>query len=154
MRPIVDIWFMAAALRIDRHTGDIRIGDIVLHPNQTKSSIEPMVADFLEGSRDHGNGFEWLYLRGMTFGGQPAWLSICFHDGRLDQASWSVQLPDAPSEGGWPTREAIECELSFVRESLMREMNIQLGEMPWGKVWSSFDAKGFLAANGLRYWHA
>jgi hypothetical protein len=143
---------MAAELWINRNTGDIRIGDLaLLQPSQSKSSIEPLVADLLEGSRDHGNGFEWLYLRGVTFGGQPAGLSICFHDGRLKEASWSVHLPDAPMEGGWPTREAIDRELSFIRETLVRDMNIHTGQMPWGEVWSSFDAKGFMAANGLRY---
>jgi hypothetical protein len=54
-------------------------------------------------------------------------------------------------EGGWPTREAIDRELSFIRETLVRDMNIHTGQMPWGEVWSSFDAKGFMAANGLRY---
>jgi len=143
---------MAAELWINRDTGEIRIGDLVsLQPNQIKGSIEPLMADLLEGSRDHGNGFEWLDLRRLTFGGQPAALSICFHDGRLEQASWSVQLPDAPTEGGWPTREAIDRELSFVRETLARDMNIHAGHMPWGEVWSSFDEKGFMAANGLRY---
>ncbi|MGY4398325.1 hypothetical protein ACVWZA_003531 [Sphingomonas sp. UYAg733] len=146
---------MAAELWIDRDTGNIRIGDLaLLEPNQTRGSIEPQVADFLESSRDHGNGFEWLYLRGLTFGGQPAGLSICFHDGRFEQASWNVQLPDAPTEGGWPTREAIDCELLFVRETMARDMDIHGSEMPWGEVWSSFDAKGFMAANGLRYRHS
>ena len=146
---------MAFELWINVDTGEIRIGDLaLLRPNQVKSSIEPLVADLLEGSRDHGNGFEWLYLRGLTFGGQPVWLSICFRDGRLEQASWSVHLPGAPTEGGWPTREAIDRELSFVRETLARDMNIRAGKMPWGEVWSSFDAKGFMAANGLRYCHA
>lgn len=146
---------MAAELWINRNSGEIRIGELaLLQPRQSKGSIEPLAADLLEGSRDHGNGFEWLYLRGLTFGGQPAWLSICFHDGRLKEASWGVQLPDAPTQGGWPTREAIDDELSFVRETLIREMNIHTGQMPWGEVWSIFDAKGFMAANGLRYRHA
>jgi hypothetical protein len=146
---------MAAELWINRNSGDIRIGHLaLLRPSQSKASIEPLVADLLEGSRDHGNGFEWLYLGGLTFGGQPAGLAICFHDGRLKQASWHVHLPDAPSQGGWPTQEAIDDELSFVRETLVREMNIHTGQMPWGEVWSYFDAKGFMAANGLRYRHA
>ena len=145
---------MTAELWINKDTGEIRIGDhVLLQPNQAKSSIEPLVADLLEGSRDHGNGFEWLYLRGLTFGGQPAGLSVCFRDGRLEQASWSVYLPDAPTEGGWPTREAMDRELLFVRETLAREMNIRAGKMPWGEVWSSFDAKGFMASNGLRERH-
>jgi hypothetical protein len=149
---MVDHCFMDAELWINRTSGDIRIGNLaLLQPSQSKGSIEPLVADLLDGSRDYGNGFEWLFLSGLTFGGQPAWLSICFHDGLLREASWNVQLPDAPTEQCWPTREAIDDELSFVRETLVREMNIHTGQMPWGEVWSTFDAKGFMAANGLRY---
>ncbi|SEJ84784.1 hypothetical protein SAMN05518849_115102 [Sphingobium sp. AP50] len=145
---------MAAELWINEDTGEMRIGDLaLLQPYQTKGSIEPQVADLLEGSRDYGNGYEWLYLGGLTFGGLSARLALCFHNGSLEQASWNVQLPDAPAEGGWPTREAIDCELSFVRDTLVRDMNIHAGQMPWGEVWSSFDAKGFMAANGLRYAH-
>lgn len=143
---------MAAELWINRNSGDIRIGDLVLlQPNQSKSSIVPLVADLLVGSSDHRKGFEWLSLAGVTFGGQPARISICFHDGRLKQALWSVELPDAPSQGGWPTREAIDAEIAFVRRTLENEMGIGVGSQSWGKVWSSFDQKGFLASNGLRY---
>ncbi|MFC0202715.1 hypothetical protein [Novosphingobium soli] len=146
---------MAAELWINENTGEMRIGDLaLLQPYQMKGSIEPLVIGLLEGSRDYGNGFEWLYLGGLTFGGLPARLSICFHNRRLEQASWSVRLPDAPTEAGWPTREAIDSELSFVRETLVRDMNIHAGQKPWGEVWSSFDAKGFMAANGLRYTEA
>lgn len=143
---------MAHEISIDRATGSIGIGDVVLlKPHQWKDAIEPKLADMLAASRDHGNGYEWLNLRGLTFGGQPASLSICFHDDRFEQASWSVNLNDAPREAGWPTRDAIDKELSFVREALARDMDIHTGQMPWGEVWSHFDAKGFMAANGLRY---
>ncbi len=66
-------------------------------------------------------------------------------------ASWSVQLPNAPMDGGWPTREAIDAEVSFVRDVLANEMSLRTGVTPWGAVWSCFDPKGFLASNGLRY---
>lgn len=143
---------MATKIWIDRNTGSIHIGDVaVLEANQAKVSVEPLVANLVERSRDHGNGYEWLYFRDLTFGGQPAALSICFHDGHLEQASWSVQLPDAPMESGWPTKGAIDSEISFVREVLARQMEIHVGQKPWGEIWSSFDAKAFMAVNGLRY---
>jgi hypothetical protein len=143
---------MAPEISIDRDTGSIRIGDVALmKPHQLKGAVEPQVANLLAGSRDQGNGYEWLNLRGLTFGGQPASLSICFHDDRFEQASWSVVLTDVPTEADWPTRDAIDSELSFVREALARDMDIHTGQMPWGEVWSHFDAKGFMAANGLRY---
>lgn len=143
---------MTAAFSIDPATGAVRIGDAgLLAPNQSKDSVEPAVARFLTQSRDLGNGYEWLTLGGLTFGGQPATLSLCFHDHRFEQASWSVQPPDAPMEGGWPTREAIDAELSFVRKVLTQDMGLHVGKTAWGEVWSRFDARGFLAGNGLRY---
>lgn len=143
---------MTAAFSIDPATGAVRIGDAgLLTPNQSKVAVEPGITRFLTRSRDLGNGYEWLTLGGLSFGGQPATLSLCFHNDRFEQASWSVQLPDAPMAGGWPTREAIDAELSFVRKVLTKDMGLHVGKTAWGEVWSHFDAKGFLAGNGLRY---
>ncbi len=63
-------------------------------------------------------------------------------------------LPNAPAEGGWPTREAIDEEGAFVRRTLAKE-GLSLGDsataFAWGEVWSGFGPKGFLAGNGVRY---
>ena len=145
---------MGTQLTIDAQTGSLSVGGVRLQPLQSKSEVEGQTALLVKGSRDHGNGYEWLFLGGLTFGGQPASVDLCFHDGRLEQASWSVQLPDAPMEGGWPTREAIDKEVAFVRGTLA-QYGLNIGDNPkkfsWGEAWSSFDAKGFLASNGLRY---
>lgn len=144
---------MAIAFWIERSSGCIRIGDVRLEPGQAKGEIEPRVAPLVGGSRDHGNGYEWLELRGLSFGGEAAALSLCFHDGRFEEASWSVQLPDAPE--GWPTREAIDAEIAFVRRILASQLDFDPAReemrFAWGEVWSSLDPKGFLASNGLRY---
>lgn len=143
---------MTTAFSIDRDTGSIRIGDtMLLKPDAQKATIDPQIGDLVAGSRDHGNGYEWLDLGELTFGGRPAHLSLCFHRGVLDQATWSVRLPDVALEGGWPTRDAIDAEIAFVRHTLAVEMGINAGHLVWGEVWSSFDPKGFMAANGLRY---
>jgi hypothetical protein len=143
---------MPASFSIDRETGSIRIGDtVVFKPGEQKVKVESQVRDLVDGFQDHGNGFEWLTLHRLTFGGRPAHLSLCFHDNLLEQASWSVHLPDAETDGGWPTREAIDAEVAFVLRTLTDEMGIHAGLFPWGEIWSSFDAKGFIAANGLRY---
>lgn len=143
---------MAVKLSISSDSGNINIGgDIVLLPMQSKSEIEPRVADMVIGARKHRNGFEWLDLGGLTFGGSPAVLSLCFHDLRLVEAGWSVQLPDAVYEGGWPTRASIDAEISFVQATLINVMGLPTGRAKWGDIWSSFDPKGFLASNGLRY---
>jgi hypothetical protein len=141
-----------AAIAIDPDTGDIRIGDsVVLTPRQAFATIEAVVANWLTGSSDMGNGYAWLHLKGLTFGGHDAGLALCFHDGRFEQASWNVDLSGATQEEGWPTREAIDEEIAFVRRILAADMGLKTGGMPWGEIWSSFDAKGFLASNGLRY---
>ena len=140
------------SLVIDPSSGTIRIGDAIrLESHETRASVESKVADLANGARDHGNGYAWLYLGGLTFGSQPAGMGLCFHDDRLEQIDWNVRLPDAPMEGGWPTREAIDDELSFVRSVMVNEMGLTIGQTTWGEVWSAFDAKGFLASNGLRY---
>lgn len=145
---------MGTHFTIDPHTGSLGIGGVRLQPSQLKPEIEPHVAALVKGSRDHGNGYDWLYLEGLTFGGQPTSVGLCFHDGRLEQASWSVQFPDAPMDGGWPTRETIDKEIAFVRGILAQQgLNVSdhPNKFPWGEAWSSFDAKGFIASNGLRY---
>ncbi|WEK57512.1 MAG: hypothetical protein P0Y52_13355 [Candidatus Brevundimonas phytovorans] len=147
---------MAPPISIDPKTGSICLGDSVrLSANDPKAAIEHKIAEWLHGSRNHGNGYEWLDLRGFSFGGHPAALSLCFHDDCLVQAAWGVQLPNAPSEGGWPTRKAIDDEVKFVRTTLTNMIEFKDGfgrsQFPWGEVWSDFDNKGFLASNGLRY---
>lgn len=143
---------MATPFYIDGATGGVRIGDtVLLAPHQPKASVEGQIADLLSGSRDHDNGYEWAHLTGLTFGDLPADLSLCFHDGCFEQAAWSVQLPNAVTEGGWPTRSAIDDEVSFVRNTLTKVMGLHTGRTPWGEIWSNFDAKGFLASSGLRY---
>ena len=140
---------MEPAIFIDRATGAIRIGDLaLLTPNAAKASVEPQIAGLLAGSRDHGNGYEWLNLRGLTFGGEAASLSLCFRDGLLSEASWSVALGE---EGGWPTKKAIDREVSFMRNALAKDMGIKPGRLPWGEVWCLFDARGDTASSGLRY---
>lgn len=142
---------MATAFSINSITGSIRIGEVAsIAANQQKVEVVPRVSELITRSRDHGNGHDWLDLRNLAFGGQPAVLSLCFYDGLLKAAAWSVRLPNASTEGGWPTREAIDAEIAFVRQTLA-EMGIGVGSVIWGEVWSSFDPKGFMAANGLRY---
>lgn len=146
---------MTHDLSIDPASGSLRISGLtaLISAGQTKADIEPLLAPFARGGRDHGNGYAWLDFGGLSFGGYPSGLSLCFFEDRLVEARWGVSLPDAPMEGGWPTRQAIDDEVRFVQRILTE----QLGRSPdaasfgWGQVWSMFDAKGFLAAHGIRY---
>ena len=143
---------MLTPFAIAPKTGDILLGGIIsLEPKQAKDLIEPKVLDLLGSSRDHGNGYEWLALQKLSFGGQPAGLSLCFYNGQLQQATWSIQLPGARVEDNWPTQEAIEAEVTFVKKTLSEEMGLFVGQQAWGEIWSVFDQKGFIASNGLKY---
>ena len=147
---------MNHVMQIEPQDGSILIGSACrLRSGQHKADIERNVSRWLNGSINHGNGYEWLNLRGLTFGGCDAALGLCFKDKSLSEASWSVSLPDAPMESRWPTREAIDAEIEFVRSVLVRDIgfkpHVQNMTFSWGEVWCSFDPKGFLASNGLRY---
>ena len=147
---------MYADLSIDPATGTICIGDTVrLIASQDKSSVQALASQWLGGSRDLQNGYEWLQLRGLSFGKQPAGISLCFHDGKLMSAHWGVSLPGAMLEEGWPTQQAINQEIKFVRKVLVAMFQTELTDgglvFPWGTVWSRFDLKGFSASHGVRY---
>lgn len=147
---------MNAELSIDPNTGAICIGDTVrLRAAQDKSSVEAIASQWVGGSRDLQNGYEWLQLHGLSFGRQPADLSLCFHDGKLTSAHWGASLPGATMEEGWPTQQAINQELKFVKRVLVTMLRTELtdGEIvfPWGTVWSRFDPKGFSASHGVSF---
>ena len=75
-RKIVDVALMTHPFAIDRDTGSIRIGHAtILEPMAHKSTLEPKVRHLTEGSRDYGNGYEWLYVNSLSFGCRPAHLS-------------------------------------------------------------------------------
>jgi hypothetical protein len=146
---------MKVTFQIDPLSGSIHVGDVVLKPFEEKLKVDSKIGDYIAGSRDHQNGYQWLDLARLSFAGEAAALSICFFSGRLAEASWSVLLPNAPTEGGWPTMVAIDNEIAFVRRALRDRFGSDIDNGQcftlWGTVWSCFDAKGFLASNGLCY---
>jgi len=147
---------MTIAISIDPADGALGIGDgISLTAFQRRQSVAPLVEAWQFGERDFGNGYSWLDLDGFTFGGLSANLSLCFAFGRLEQASWGVRLPGQESGGGWPSAEAIEEEIAFVRAELAEQLGVaSIGDQmafDWGVVWSQYDPKGGLPAHGLRY---
>ncbi len=113
------------------------------------------IANWQSDSKEFGNGYEWLTLRELSFGGHPAALSICLRLGLFKEAQWGVQLPDMPTEGGWPTRDGIDQEVGFVRSVLAEQIGFDPAAaekaFPWGIVWSNFEARDFRASHGIRY---
>lgn len=88
------------AFSIDRDSGGILFdGDLAVEPCAHQAEVERRVQDLIVRSRDHGNGYRWLDLCGLSLGGRPAWLSLGFHDAVLEQVDWSVSLDGAASEG-------------------------------------------------------
>ena len=141
---------------IDCQNGRFSVGGAnTIGAGDTKVEVEAKSASLSREWKDGGNGYEWLNLQGLSFGGVPCGLAMCFHHGRLREASWSASLPGAELEGGWPTRKSIDEEIDFVRKTLKQQVrrDFQTGieGFPWGTMWSHFNAKGFLASNGLRY---
>ena len=148
--------FMTSPMSIDPKTGAILIGDTVrLTPYQSISSIQPLVVPWLTQAEDHSNGHETLSLRDLEFGGHPAGLGLSFHKGHLAGAQWSVMLPDALMESGWPTREAIDAEVAFMRIALAKAMGKSQPQQRiirrWGELSSVFDERAFIALSRLRY---
>jgi len=127
----------------------------VLGAGASKDAAISGLADLYAGSRNHNNGYEWAFFKGFSFGGAPSGMSLCFKFGELVEAHWSVNLPGAEAEGGWPTKNAIDQEVEFVCSVLAKAFAPQHFSghrvFSWGEVWSSFDPKGFMASSGLRY---
>ena len=146
---------MTHELSIDPASGALRVAGLAapVVAGQAKAEIAQLLAPFAKGDRDHRNGYAWLSFTGLAFGGYPCDLALCFFEDRLVELSWNVTLPDAPEENGWPSRQAIDDELWFVRQVLEAQLGRSLDKtaFDWGRVWSAFDPKGLIAANGLRY---
>lgn len=128
---------------------------LIIGPGLPLETVQAGLVPFYRSHVDHGNGYQWLTFAGVEFGGHPCGFSLCFHLGRLTRVHWGVALPDEKVEGGWPTREAIDEEISFVRgilaQAFGRSFATGLERFPWGTAWSVFDAKGFQASAGLCY---
>ncbi|WP_129646275.1 hypothetical protein [Peristeroidobacter agariperforans] len=148
---------MTAALTISSSDGSIRIAGcpLVLAKGLRKDVAVAHLSQFHRSNTDHGYGYEWLYFQGTSFGMQPCALGLCFHLDHLTAMQFGVSLPNAVLEDGWPTRETIDQEISFIRKQLAKQLGrtFESGQerFSWGVVWSLFDAKGVQASAGLRY---
>jgi hypothetical protein len=148
---------MAPALLINSVDGSVNIDGypIAIKKGLSKDVAASALSKFFRTSIDHKNGYEWLAFQGVNFGDFPCGFSLCFYQGALVELHWSVNLPNCKLENGWPTREAIDSEIKYVRNILSKlfSRNFSSGQesFGWGVVWSSFDAKGFQASAGVRY---
>jgi hypothetical protein len=148
---------MKPALTITPLDGSIQIVGIALalRKGSTYANTMSALGSLFRASNDFGTGYEWLSFHQVSLGGQPCDFTLGFHLGKMEDAHFSVTLPGATTEDGWPTRQAIDEELAFMKKVLSAQLGVKLGKrdarFPWGRVWSTFDPKGFQASTGLRY---
>jgi hypothetical protein len=148
---------MQPSLLFNSNDGSIHISSVTcpISRDMPRDLAASELADFFRSKIDHRNGYEWLAFHQLTFNSEPCGLALGFHLGKLQQVHFGVSLPDAPLKDGWPTREAIDAEISFIRQALSRSFSRSFSsgkeQFPWGIVWSDFDAKGFQATSGIRY---
>lgn len=144
-------------MTIDPATGAVSLYGIslVLKAGLARDVVAAELAAFFRSERDLRNGYVWLELERLSFGGKPAWVSVCFHQGRLSELHWSVSLRDDVSDTSWPTREESDREVAFLRAVLHPMVGRSFasgGEtFPWGVMWANFDERGGFAGAGLRY---
>ncbi|TDU30755.1 hypothetical protein DFR24_0109 [Panacagrimonas perspica] len=145
----------AFTLTLDDGAVQIEGCAVRIEPGLTKAAAANAFARFYKSAVDHKNGYEWIYLDGLSFGGVPGAMALCFHEGLIREINWSADAPGGQLEDGWPTQEAIDREIAFVRRVLAKLMGEKTfsghRKFAWGELWSTFDAKGFTASSGLRY---
>jgi hypothetical protein len=147
---------MTPSVHIDVTNGSVNLGSQhTIRRGSSQADLETMLGEFKAGDLDYGNGRSWLYLHDLTFGEMPCQLALLFREKRLAEIHFAVALPDAPIESGWPTLEAINNEIAFVRKALhvqlKRRFRNKAERFGWGVAWSSYDERGFRATAGIRY---
>jgi hypothetical protein len=150
---------MMQSLTINPGDGSLAINELArpVHAGMNREDADSLLGALATGRiTDHGNGFVWVNYGPVFFEGENCFFSLCFKNAKLVSVSWGVQLPNAPTEAGWPTELAIDTEVAFVQRALEKQLGRKLNsrgeaDFGWGSVWSSFDPKGFIAAHGLRY---
>lgn len=151
---------MPHEITIDPTTGAVSIGEISLTLQEGISYVtaKAELSPLQRGEQDHRNGYCWLHLHRLSFGGKPAGLGLCFFNSRLCQLHWGVTLREDASDNSWPTQEESDREVVFLRETLrpMLSRSFSSGEerFDWGSVWAAYDMKGGFASAGLRYGNA
>lgn len=138
---------MTHALTIDRATGALDVeGRTQLKPRSGKATAEAALPPLLRRRQDFGTGYLWLYADGLSFGGSPCWLDLCYRMGRLTMASWRVDLG--------PGSDDREAELAFMRAELGRQLGGNFDReqaFAWGAAWCSHDPRSDAVSSGVRY---
>ena|SRR5271154_3657329 len=148
---------MVPELSISGINGSIQIAGcaIFLAKGISKDAVLVGMSAFCRSLSGIKSDDEWLKYSGVNFGGLPCEIFLQFGKQSLIEVSLSVTMPGATLEGGWPTREDIDQEISFMRgmlsNQLGRSFEVGIQEFPWGVAYSVFEERGFCVNSGLRY---
>jgi hypothetical protein len=146
-------------LTINPKNGAIHIAQngccLVIDSNLTSDTASIALAPFYRSELDHQNGYVWRSYHGISIGGIPGAIALCFHAGRLIEAHIGLSIPNAGTENAWPSKELIEWEVQSLRSSLMQQLSrpfqTDVETFSWGSAWANFDAKAFSASAGVKY---
>lgn len=135
--------------------GSLHLDLIVLRASMRLQDVRDALGGRGGQTRDLGNGYVWLFLGALSFGGRPAGLSLCFHEEALEMVTFGVSLPDDQMLDGWPSEESSLRQVRFMKKELECQLGVPLEEgiarFAWGCAWSRFDPKGFMASAGVSY---
>lgn len=140
---------------IDPKSGAVQIESFSL--NLVKGifidTVKTELSKIIQTENDMQTGYRWIHLKSLTFGNQPAGLSLCFLNEKLNMITIEVTLPDDESDQNWPTEATSQRQVEFMRKELEQQLSCKLGEQnfPWGSAWANFDSKGFMASAGIHY---
>ena len=99
--------------------------------------------------------YEFLYADDITFGRQPAKVSLCFFNERLEFISLGVTPPGKSVRPEYPNQDEIDAEISFMQTELGHQLGCSLRSgrvlFPWGEVWAQADYKSGYPSAGLSY---
>jgi hypothetical protein len=149
--------FLQHGISIDPRTGTMSFAGLSaqIQAGALRDNVATELAFFLYSNRDHGNGYEWLYFRGLAFGGKPATVSVCFLKGEARKIHWDVWTRSSPGDASWPSRRETDGEIAFVRDALSKMLSRPFSAgtevFSWGEAWCVYDERDDCASSGLRY---
>jgi hypothetical protein len=134
------------AIQIDGFT-------LILVKGTLIDSVKTELFDVIQAENDMLTGYRWVHLKSLTFGNQPAGLSLCFLNKKLDMVTIEIAMPDDEDDQNWPTEATSLRQVEFMRKELERQLSCNLDKQNfiWGSAWANFDIKGFMASAGIRY---
>lgn len=116
-------------------------------------SVKMELSEIIQNENDMLTGYRWVHLKSLKFGNQPASLSLCFLNGKLDMVTIGIALPDDEEDQNWPTEATSQRQVAFMRKELERQLscNLEKQNFSWGSAWANFDIKGFMASAGVHF---